>query len=134
MNIQELILEKAGVRQHHRNYNKKLAQLHDLNISSVGMEQLYALNAEVLNFIFMGTLSVANRYEFVRGMAANWNMAVKALNLVEVDELIQVLTAIEERFAAHALPIAGSKWHELGSELAIGIEEDPLILLRRFLE
>ncbi len=134
MSDQENILAKAGVRPHHRNYQKKLRQLHDLKISALGLEQLYELDAQVLNFLFMGTLSIANRYEFIDGMSGNWDLAVRALNMVAVDELVEVLMKIEERYAAQEQSIANSVWHELGSELAIGIEEDPLILFRRYLE
>ena len=134
MSIQEKVLDKAGVRTHHKNYRKKLDQLHKLKLSDGDLAQIYELDGAVLNFLFMGTLSIANRYAFISGLSSRFDLAIRALNQVDVDILVEVLEKIEANLGRHDQPSASDKWNELGLELAIGFDEDPLILLRRYWE
>jgi hypothetical protein len=134
MNIQEKLLDKAGVKAHHKNYRKKLDQLHKLKLSDGDVEKIYELDGAVLNFLFMGTLTIDNRYAFISGLSSRFDLAVKALNQVDVETLVEVLEKIEANLGRKDTPTASDKWNELGLELAIGIDEDPLILLRRYWE
>ena len=134
IDIRKQLLEKAGVQPHHKNCDRKLTQLEAFRISENDFQKLFALSDEVLRFLFIGTLTIANRQAFIQGMALNMSLAVKALTEVEVEHLVVALSQIERKIGVEDDQRSSAKWKELGEELAIGIEEDPTILLRRYWE
>jgi len=135
MNWVEMLLEKAGVKTTHQNYIKKRDQLYALHLSDHDLEQLYSLDGRVLRYLYIGTLTINNREAFINGMATNMALAIRTLKLIDVLTLVSVLEKIEARLGTKdENPLSSKKWRELGLELALGIDEDPLILLRRYWE
>ena len=135
MNWAEQLLEKAGVKTTHQNYIKKRDQLYALRLSDHDLEQLYSLDGRVLRYLYIGTLTINNREAFIKGMATNMELAIRTLRLIDVQTLVSVLEKIEARLGTKdENPLSSKKWRELGLELALGIDEDPLVLLRRYWE
>lgn len=126
------ILQKAGVKTTHQNYKKKLDQLYSLRLAESDLELVYKLDAQILRYLYIGTLTINNREAFIKGMASNMSQSIRALTLIDVKTLVSVLNKIEVRLGADGDSRSSEKWHELGLELAVGIDEDPLVLLRRY--
>ena len=134
MDLPEKILLKAGVKTSHERYPRKLAQLRELALSKEDLSELYRLNKDTLSFLFLGTLSIANRKAFIEGMSTKMPLSIHALQQVNPDQLMHALFQIEEKLGTFDQPTSSAKWKELGIELATGIEEDPTVLLRRYWE
>jgi len=134
MNWVERLLEKSGVKTTHQNYIKKRDQLYALRLSDQDLAQLFELDGRVLRYLYIGTLTINNREAFIKGMATNMALAIRTLTLIDVQTLVSVLEKIEARLGTQDNPLSSKKWRDLGLELAAGIDEDPLVLLRRYWE